>query len=60
MRLSDEVGFSKYYHLLNRAPSSSLRAAKILFFMLVALIQENSPIVLFIDETLERRSSNAI
>ena len=55
MGLSDEVGFSKFHHLLNRAQWSSLRAAKILFFMLLTLVQEGHPIVLFIDETLERR-----
>lgn len=55
MGLSGEVGFSKYRHLLNRATWSSLQAAKILFFMLVAFIGENAPVVLFIDETLERR-----
>ncbi len=55
MGLSDEAGFSKYHHLLNRSRWSSLRAARILFFMLLALVPEGSPIVLFIDETLERR-----
>jgi hypothetical protein len=55
MGLSDEAGFSKFHHLLNRAQWSSLRAAKILFFMLLILVPEGSPIVLFIDETLERR-----
>lgn len=55
MGLSDGAGFSKFHHLLNRTQWSSLRAAKILFFMLLALVPEGSPIVLFIDETLERR-----
>lgn len=53
--LSDEAGFSKFHHLLNRAQWSSLRAAKILFFMLLTLLPAGCPIVLFIDETLERR-----
>jgi hypothetical protein len=55
MGLSDEAGFSKFHHLLNRAQWSSLRAAKILFFMLLTLVPAGCPIVLFIDETLERR-----
>ena len=55
MGLYSEGGFSKYHHLLNRAKWSSLRAAKILFFMLLALVPDENPIVLFIDETLERR-----
>jgi hypothetical protein len=55
MGLSDETSFSKYHHLLNRAKWSSLHAAKILFFMLLALVDSSGPIVLFVDETLERR-----
>ncbi len=42
-------------HLLNRAQWSSLRAAKILFFMLLTLVPKGHPVVIFIDETLERR-----
>ncbi len=60
MGLCDEVGFSKYHHMLNRAKWSSLQAAKILFFMLLALVKDESPIVLFIDETLERRKGTKI
>lgn len=60
MGLSDEAGFAKFHHLLNRAEWSSLRAAKILFFMLLVLVQERLPIVLFIDETLERRKGSKI
>jgi hypothetical protein len=55
MGLSNEVGFAKFHHLLNRTKRSSLQAAKILFFMLPGLVQEGRLIVLFIDETLERR-----
>ena len=55
MGLSEEAGFSKFHHLLNRAKWSSLRAANILFFMLLTLLREGQPVVLFIDETLERR-----
>ena len=60
MGLSDEAGFSKFHHLLNRTQWSSLRAAKILFFMLMSFIPQGSPIVLFIDETLERRKGAKI
>lgn len=60
MGLSDEASFSKYHHLLNRAKWSSLHAAKILFFMLLALITDDTPIVLFADETLERRRGSKI
>jgi hypothetical protein len=55
MGLSDGAGFSKFHHLLNRAKWSSLQAARIVFFMLLVLVQVGQPVVLFIDETLERR-----
>lgn len=55
MGLSDEASFSKYHHLLSRAKWSSLQAAKILFFMLLGLVDSGRPLVLFVDETLERR-----
>ena len=60
MGLSNEAGFSKFHHLLNRAQCASLHAARILFFMLLTLVQEGQPIVLFIDETLERRKGAEI
>jgi DDE superfamily endonuclease len=59
MGLCNEAGFSKFHHLLNRTQWSSLRAAKILLFMLLPLIQ-GLPTVLFIDETLERRKGKKI
>lgn len=60
MNLSDEAGFSKYHQLLNRSPWSPLKAAKTLFFMLLTFIPKASPIVLLIDETLERRKGKKI
>ncbi len=60
MDLCDEVSFSKYHHLLNRAKWSSLQGARILFFMLLALVRNGNPIILFIDETLERRKGKNI
>ncbi len=55
MGLENESGFSKYHHLLNRSKWSSLEVAKILFFMLLALVCNKHPLVLLVDETLERR-----
>jgi hypothetical protein len=57
--LGSESGFAKYHHLLNRTKWSPLQAAKILFFMLLVLIGKH-PLVLFIDETLERRRGKKI
>ncbi len=52
MGLESESGFSKYHYLLNRTKWSSLKASKILFFMLQALINDEHPLVLLVDETL--------
>lgn len=58
MGLNNETAFSKYHQLLNRTEWSSLKAAKILFFMLLTLVR--GPVVLLIDETLERRKGKKI
>ena len=55
MGLSSEGNFSKYHQVLNRDRWSPLAAAKILLQMLVRMVGENKPLVMFIDETLERR-----
>jgi len=60
MGLEYEAGFSKYHHLLNRAEWSSLKAAKILFQMLLVFVPDKLPLVLFVDETLERRRGKKI
>jgi len=60
MNLSDEIGFAKFHHLLNRTRWSPLRGAQILLFMLLTFIPNTSPIVLLIDETLERRKGKKI
>lgn len=60
MGLENEASFSKYHHLLNRTEWSSLKAAKILFFMLLALVCNKHPLVLLVDETLERRRGKQI
>lgn len=60
MGLEHRKGFSKYHHLLNRVEWSSLKAAKILFFMLLIFTSKLRPLVLLIDETLERRRGKKI
>jgi len=60
MGLGCEPGFSKYHHLLNRSKMPLLQAANILFFMLQALIPSGVPLVLYVDETLERRKGKKI
>ena len=58
MGLGNDRGFAKYHHLLNRCKWSTLEASKILFLMLLALVP--GPIVLSVDETLERRKGKKI
>ena len=60
MGLEHQTGFSKFHHVLNRAEWSSLKAAKILFFMLLTFVSDQLPLVLLIDETLERRRGKKI
>lgn len=60
MGLEHIAGFAKYHHLLNRTQWSLLKAAKILFLMLLVFVPEGCPIVLFVDETLERRRGKKI
>jgi hypothetical protein len=60
MGLSDDESFARYHQLLNRANWSPLKTANILFVMLLTLIPDDSPLVIFIDETLERRRGKKI
>lgn len=60
MGLSGETAFSKYHHVLNRVAWSPLLASKILFQLLLDVIETENPLVLFIDETLERRKGPMI
>lgn len=60
MGLSNETNFAKYHHVLNRVDWSPLSAAQILLTVLVNMIGNNQPLVMFIDETLERRKGPKI
>lgn len=60
MGLAHEPGFSNYHHLLNRVEWSPLKAAKILFFMVQVFVDDRFPLVLLVDETLERRRGKKI
>ena len=55
MGLSDEAGFAKYHHVLNRAIWSPLQLSRVLLMLLIGhLAKEDKPLVFGIDETLER------
>lgn len=60
MGLSEEQHFINYHRVLSRAKWSSLQAAKILLGMLVTLLPEGFPILIGIDETIERRKGKKI
>jgi hypothetical protein len=59
MGLSNESGFAKYHHVLNRVAWSPLTAAKILLISLIKMTGIG-PLVMHIDETLERRKGPKI
>jgi hypothetical protein len=55
MGLSDEHHFQNYHRVLNRAVWSCRRAGLILLGMLVATFVPSGPLVLGLDDTIERR-----
>jgi hypothetical protein len=55
MGLEQEPRFERYHRVLNRARWSSLAASRILLGLLVAAFAPTGPLLLGIDETLERR-----
>ena len=55
MGLSAEKHFENYHRVLNRAVWSSLEASHLLVEMLVNAFASNGPIILGLDDTIERR-----
>jgi DDE superfamily endonuclease len=56
MGLNQEERFHRYHRVLNRARWSDREASRVLLGLLVkVLVPEGSPLVVGIDETLERR-----
>lgn len=55
MGLSTEKHFQNYHRVLNRAVWSSLKASRVLLGLLIATFATRGPIVLGLDDTLERR-----
>ena len=54
MGLKWDTSFAKYHHVLNRVKWSPLQGSRILLKMFLSLTR-SGPLVMFIDETLERR-----
>lgn len=60
MGLGEERRFEKYHRVLNRARWSGLQGAKILLGLLVAILPNHWPLVIEVDETIERRHGRQI
>ena len=60
MDLKEERNFSKYHRVLSRAEWSGLALSKILMGMLIAILPVSWPILIAVDETLERRKGKKI
>ena len=53
--LANEPGFHNYHRLLNRARWSARRAAQVLLGLLVGAFVPSGPVILGLDDTIERR-----
>ena len=60
MDLREERNFSKYHRVLSRAEWNGLVLSKILLGMLIAILPVSWPILIAVDETLERRKGKKI
>ena len=60
MGLGDEKRFEKYHRVLSRARWSGLQGARILLGLLVMLLPPGWPVLVGIDETVERRDGRRI
>src|SRR3990167_3904471 len=60
MGLSQEKRFEKYHRVFNRAKWNSVNGAKILLGLLIPLLPASSPLLIVVDETIERRNGRKI
>jgi len=60
MGLSGEKHFQNYHRVLNRAKWSSLEISRVLFSLLVQTFVPKGPIVMGLDDTIERRRGTQI
>lgn len=60
MGLSQEQNYQTYHRVLNRAVWSSLKASRILLVHLIAVFAPVGPLVMGIDDTIERRRGRRI
>ena len=60
MDLQEERNFSKYHRVLSRAEWNGLALSKILLGLLIKILPKAWPILIAVDETLERRRGKKI
>jgi len=60
MGLAQEPHFTNYHRVLNRVAWSALAAARILLGLIVALLPLDAPVILAVDDTIERRGGRCI
>jgi hypothetical protein len=60
MGLKDEENFCNYHRVLNRVKWSGLMGGKILLGLLISIIPELWPLIILVDETIERRKGKKI
>jgi hypothetical protein len=60
MGLGNDPHFVNYHRVLSKARWSGLQAAKILLGLLVALVPMKLPIIIGVDDTIERRKGKKI
>ena len=60
MGLKDDKHFTNFHHVLNRAKWAPLYGSKILLTLIVAVLPQSWPLIILVDETIERRKGNKI
>lgn len=60
MGLANEINFSKYHRVLSHARWNGLASSKILLGLLIQILPVSWPILIAVDETLERRKGKKI
>lgn len=60
MGLSEDTCFTNYHRVLNRAKWNTLQGSKILLGLLILLVPPGFPLIIGVDETIERRKGKRI
>ncbi len=60
MGLKDEKRFTNYRRVLNRAKQAPLACSKIQLCLLIKLVPDSWPLIIVVDETVERRKGAKI